>query len=223
MDQLEAAILQSVATQNNAISSAASSALQSTISNLVQNGAPSVSLFATGTYSWSDLQVAVDGSNLPPLTNDQCTAFMSTVTSQSALKLQLASMMAQILPVPASAILFPTANLACGPYYPFGTRGDQEAVFAVTGLRIMALYTLFANGPSYVAYVNTSVDHSQQQAELSAPLNLENVRNALQTSLRVVFLQGYQQYLGLITHPFSLNQLMSSFLLNSCPSCGTHE
>ncbi len=161
----------------------------------MQNGAP-MSLFATATYpSWSDIGITVDSSGLPHLTNLQCQLFQSLMPS-SLLKTRLSIEMARVLPIPSTSIVFPSSNLTCGPYNPLATQDDQRAAFTVSGLTMTALYTLFAQGATYVTYNNPSVDHSQQVSEILAPLSISAVRNAFQSSLRRIFLNVYYDYLG---------------------------
>jgi hypothetical protein len=188
------ATLQAVIERNNALASAASVALQSSISNLVQNGA-SGSLLATGTYSYAALDISSDAS-LPKLTNEQCSLFMSAIKSQAALKAQLSTEMAQVLPLPASGIVFGSSNITCKSFTTLGTKGDQRAVLLINELKLTTMYTMFAKGASYVVLASAGADTSQQPLELFAPLSLQTVQAALQDALWRVFLETLMSYYG---------------------------
>ena len=195
--QLEAASLQTTISINNKIVTKAATNLQLALNALVNNGAPPT-LSATGTYSWTDVDIAADNSGLMHLSNAQCTQFMSLISSQSWLKSQLAAEMAKTLPVPSYGIVFGTTNVTCKAYRVFGTASDQRAAFTVNGLTVTAYYALFAQDATYVVYESSSVDHSVQEAEIyGPPLGVGTVKLALQASLRRVYLALVQSYLGL--------------------------
>ena len=168
---------------------AQSSSFNAALALLASTGV-SPSMVATGAYGWSNLNVEVDGSTLPPMNNAQCSLFM-TLQTQSVLKAELEIELAKTLPILATGISI-WSDVTCGPALPLQTREDQHAYFIVNGLKIQALYTMFPNS-AYVTYV-TSVDHYQQLPELKAPLSQNNVSQALQDALRRVFLDNLQTY-----------------------------
>ena len=206
--QLEAASLQTTISINNKIVTKAATNLQLALNALVNNGAPPT-LSATGTYSWTDVDIAADNSGLMHLSNAQCTQFMSLISSQSWLKSQLAAEMAKTLPVPLSGIVFGTGNITCKAYRVFGTASDQRAAFTVNGLTVTAYYALFAQDATYVVYGSSGVDHSVQKVEAAGPfLSKDNVRTALEKSLRLTYVTQLQSYIGLSC---------------ACPFCSLHS
>ena len=193
---MENARLQETILVNNAIVSSASTALQLQLMALSQNGAPP-SLLATGTYGWSDLNLADEPSGLPFMTNAECAQFTAFVPSQAALKSALSSQMTQALPVPAHGIVFSSAAITCQPLTAVGTMADERAVFRVSGMSLIAYFGLFARDGAYVTYAG-SVDHSVQEYEIAGPpLGLNNIRWALEDALRRIYLPALQSNLSL--------------------------
>ena len=194
---LENARLQEAIHDNTAIVTAASSNVQLQLMSLSQNGAPP-SLLATGTYGWSDLNLADEPSGLPFMTNAQCAQFTAFVESQTALKSALSIEMAKTLPVPRQGIKFSSEAIVCRPLSAVGTMPDERAVFRVSGLSLTAYYGLFARDAAYVAYVS-NVDHGAQSYEIAGPpLGLNNVRWALEDALRRIYLPALQSNLSLL-------------------------
>ena len=193
------ALLNAQASAQSGVASSAGTSLQAAITSLATFGA-TPSLLATGTYSWTDIDIVHDVSSLPSLTNSQCSrvmSFVSTVRGQSGFHSDVVAQMVNVLPVSRGGVSFPGGNLTCGPFYPLGTADDQRAVFSVQGLQLTALYTEFGRLATYVTYANSSVDHSLQPAEIASLLNSANVRTSLQDAMRVVVLSYLRQYYGL--------------------------
>ena len=182
-------LLSQIATTSSQLSSTLLSEVGSNLLSL-QNYGGVEPLLATGSYGWTDLDIADDNSNLPRLTNDECAGFMGFEASASTLKTTLATELAKTLCVPSTAVQFSSSAITCAAQYPFQTGGDQHATFTVH-LQIKSLFAFFASGASYVMYANASaVNVGMQSPETTAPLNQQNVRSALQTSLRRLFLEA---------------------------------
>ena len=98
---------------------------------------------------------------------------------------------------PRQGIVFSSEAITCQPLTVFGTMADERAVFAVSGLSLIAYYGLFARDATYVMYAG-SVDHSVQEYEIAGPpLGLNNVRWALEDALRRIYLPALQSNLSL--------------------------
>jgi hypothetical protein len=157
---LQIAVLSQQVVSLNSTALSAASTLQGYLSSLKTKGAASPVL-ATGSYAWIDVNIVDDGSDVSPLTNDQCAIFMSRNSQQAEIKSRLATEMAKTLAVPASSIVFGSGNVTCSPQYRFQTLGDQLALFSVS-FNISAPYTSFARGAVHVIFANSSVDRSIQ-------------------------------------------------------------
>ena len=173
----------------------AASDLQLILTALENFGTPTSNI-ATGAYSYTDLNIVQDNSALPRLTNADCQRVLDAIESQDAFKSAIADALALFLPVGAGGVQFPPDDFVCAPLSPLQTRGDQRSSFKVQNLRLTADYTLFGRTASYIT-IDPGLDRSKQPVEISAPLNTQKVRAALQDALRVVALHYVVESLGL--------------------------
>jgi hypothetical protein len=180
----------------NAQASLSSNDIQQQLTITDNFGAPS-SLLATATYpNWVDLDINVDGSPLPHLTNSQCSNFRSLVTS-TQLKARLIDELSRVLPVSSFGIVMPTSAVNCNPAFSLATYPDQQAVFNINKLKLTSVFTLFSD-ESYVVYNNGSIlNHTLQPPEATAPLSVFAVRQAVQAALGRIFFDTFQNFTGL--------------------------
>ena len=132
--KLEQAYFQLAIPQKQASVSALTASLAASISDLKNHGSDT-SMLATGTYSWTDLNVEDDGSSLPPMTNKDCHIVVGIETTAASLKASLMTELAKVLPVPVEGLIV-SNPITCAPRYPLQVRDDQASVLTVRGLGI---------------------------------------------------------------------------------------
>ena len=94
------------------------------------------------------------------------------------------------------------------------TASLQGAVYSISSMTVRAIYTLFARNASYVTAVDpSSVNPALQLPETTAPLNLKNMRSAIQNSLRRIVLAYYQAALGISEFALHLSKSYSVIVL----------
>ena len=189
--KFEQAYFQLLIPQKLALANSQTASLAASINDLKNHGSDT-SMLATGTYSWTNLDVEDDGSSLPPMTNKDCHIVVGIETTAVSLKALLIAELAKILPVPVAGLTI-SSPITCAPRYPLQVRDDQASVFTVHGLGITTRYTLFGSDANFVTYTGT-VDSTLQQPELLAPLSNHNVRQFVQEALRRIYLSEVEQY-----------------------------
>ena len=192
--QMQTAMVQNQLNQANNASSLAAAQASQLLQGCSVQGGPQDQL-ATGTYSWTDLDIAGDGSGSPHLTNKDCAMVMSEVPDEATRKLSLLTELYRVLPV-GTAGLSISGSVSCGPKNVMQTRDDQASVFQVSGLSVSALYVLFARNASYVTFTSSSaVNQSLQVSEGQAPLSSARVELEVEAALHRVFLNVYEALL----------------------------
>jgi hypothetical protein len=160
------------------------------------------SALAVGTYNYDDLDI-VDASFGPGITNKWCNDFMSTVSTSAAqadLKAALAVSMSAVLPLSVGGIEFSDEDIECKPFDPKQTARDQPAYFHINDLKISALFSLFANGASYVDFSGVAnYDPLIMKPEATAELSVAQVLYGLRLALRTEFLRNLAAKIGMFS------------------------
>ncbi len=187
MDALQKDIVASQLNQYNATINAAENAIE-VLGQQVSSAGASPNFIATGTYSWSDLSASVSSLANPALTNLECETVLANFNA-STLTSKFVNSVSLLLPISPQAITM-IANLTCGPVIPGQTLDDQPAYYTAE-FNISAHYIYFASDASYVTYASV-VDHSLQFLEDSAPLNEQNVKDAVNRALHALAMNAVE-------------------------------
>jgi hypothetical protein len=218
-DELQVILLSFEEQVQATLASDVSTSLNALLTYIARYGC-SPSIIATGTFSFTNLNIVQDTSSLPRLTNGECSRLLESVSDED-LKSQFAEQASVLLPVFPGGIEFPDDELKCTPAFPFQTAADQRAVFAINGLKLSAVYTLFSRTAANLE-ISPSLDRNNQPPEISAPLNSQKIRAALQDALRLVVLTALRDSYGLL-FSFPTSRLICFRCRYKCPFCPVHH
>jgi len=164
------------------------------LGNQILNSGSSPQAAAEGSYSWNNITTYVAALNNPSITNMDCdTVNTRYATNVTGLVAQFQREVAVMLPISAGSVTV-KSPIQCIPANPLKTLPYQAAYFAVS-ITIDAPFIYFASDANYVTYAS-NVDSALQFLEDTAPLNLVNVRDAINRALHSIVIAAYDTQLA---------------------------